>query len=53
MRKVIVTEFIIGEILAEDVYNKQGMLLLKAGNRVTQSFVNRLKQQKIVSIRIK
>ncbi|WP_165972401.1 hypothetical protein [Paenibacillus piri] len=50
MQKAIVTEFIIGKILAKDIYNKQGMLLLKAGNRITQSIVNRLNQEKIVSI---
>ncbi|MEK8130305.1 hypothetical protein WMW72_20580 [Paenibacillus filicis] len=53
MKKAIVTEYIVGKILAEDIYNKQNVLLLKAGNRVTPVVVNRLKVNNVVSVWIK
>jgi hypothetical protein len=53
MKKAIVTEYIVGKILAEDIYNKQNVLLLKAGNRVTPVVVNRLKANNVVSVWIK
>jgi hypothetical protein len=53
MKKEIVTEFIIGKIVAEDIYNNQRQLLLKAGNRLSSSIVDRLHKEKIVYVWVK
>ncbi|WP_165452170.1 hypothetical protein [Paenibacillus thalictri] len=53
MRKMIVTEFIIGKIAAEDIYNRQGTLLLKAGNMITEVMVSRLEKEKIAAVWVK
>ncbi|MFD0672740.1 hypothetical protein [Cohnella sp. GCM10027633] len=47
MQRVVVTEFIVGKTVAQDIYTKQGMLLLKAGHRVTSSMVERLEKNAI------
>jgi hypothetical protein len=53
MQKMIVTEFVVGKTVAEDIYDRQGTLLLKAGNKVSMSVVNRLLKYNVVTIWVK
>ncbi|WP_155703171.1 hypothetical protein [Paenibacillus psychroresistens] len=50
MQKMIVTEFVIGKTVAEDVFTRQGLLLIRAGHRVTESMVERFLKYNVVTI---
>lgn len=50
MQQVIVSNLIDGKILAENVYNKNGQLLLKAGYRLSLAIINRLNKEEIRSV---
>lgn len=50
MRKTVVTEFIVGQTVAESIYNKQGMLLLRAGMKLTTTIVERLRKDGIGTV---
>jgi hypothetical protein len=50
---MLVTEFTVGKTLAEDIITNQGMLLLKAGHKVTPSLVAYLKKNAVSFIYVK
>jgi hypothetical protein len=53
VQKMIVTEFVVGKTVAEDVYTRQGLLLLRAGIRVSESMVDSLLKYNVVTIWVK
>ncbi|WP_165452695.1 hypothetical protein [Paenibacillus thalictri] len=53
MRKVVVTEFIVGLIVAEDIYSKDGKLLLRAGYPITATVIKHLQREKISLVWVK
>lgn len=53
MQKVIVTEYIVGKTVAEDIFDRQGLLLIRAGIRISKSIVDRLLSYDVVTIWVK
>ncbi|BBI36609.1 hypothetical protein [Cohnella abietis] len=50
MQKMIVTKFVIGKTVAQDIYTGQGFLLLKAGHKLTETMVVSLAKYNVVTI---
>jgi hypothetical protein len=43
---------VIGKVLVEDIYTKNGILLMKAGVELTKSLVERLQNNNIVQVNV-
>ncbi|MBW5449377.1 response regulator [Cohnella sp. CFH 77786] len=50
--KRMVNEYLIGKVVTENVYNKQGKLLLRAGKTVSETMVELLKKNNIRHVKV-